>query len=47
VEVLDYPDAPSHEIAFIAPKQAVGAVEEKIKRLSMEIEPINVFWVCE
>ncbi len=47
VEVLDYPDAPAHEIAFIAPKDTLSAIEDKIKRLSMEIEPLNVFWVCE
>jgi homoserine dehydrogenase len=47
VQVLDYPDAPAHEIAFITPKAKVGEIEEKIKSLSMQIEPINVFWVCD
>jgi len=47
VEALDYADAPAHEIAFIIPKAPVGEIEEKLKSLSMQIEPINVFWVCE
>ena len=47
VEVLDYPDAPAHEIAFITPKAPLGEIEGKMKQLSMEIEPLNVFWVCE
>ncbi|MBQ6819370.1 MAG: homoserine dehydrogenase [Clostridia bacterium] len=47
VEALDYADAPAHEIAFVIPKAPVGEMEEKLKSLSMQIEPINVFWVCE
>ncbi len=47
VDVLDYPGAPAHEIAFIAPKDHLSVIEDKIKRLSMEIEPLNVFRVCE
>ncbi|MBR3844346.1 MAG: homoserine dehydrogenase [Clostridia bacterium] len=47
VEVLDYPEAPAHEIAFITPKEPLSVIQDKIKRLSMEIEPLNVFRVCE
>ncbi len=47
VEVLDYPDAPAHEIAFVTPKGKLSEIESKIKQLSMQIEPMNVFWVCE
>ena len=47
VEVLDYPDAPAHEIAFITPKATLSEIEGKIKQLSMEIEPLNIFWVSE
>ena len=47
VKALDYADAPAHEIAFVIPKAPVGEMEEKLKSLSMQIEPINVFWVCE
>ena len=47
VEALDYADAPAQEIAFITPKAPIGETLEKLKTLSMQIEPINVFWVCE
>lgn len=47
VEVLDYADAPAHEIAFVTPKETLSVIEGKLKQLSMEIEPMNVFWVCE
>ncbi len=47
VEVLDYADAPAQEIAFVIPKMPLGQMEEKLKSLGMQIEPINVFWVCE
>ncbi len=47
VEALDYADAPAQEIAFITPKMKLGQIEEKLKSLHMQIEPINVFRVCE
>jgi hypothetical protein len=47
VEVLDYEGSPAHEIAFVTPKAKVCEIMEKLKSLSMQIEPINVFWVCD
>lgn len=47
VEVLDYPDAPAHEIAFITPKAVLGETMAKLHGLSMQIEPLNVFCVSD
>lgn len=47
VEALDFVEAPAHEIAFVTPKDRIAVIEDKIKSLSMHIEPINVFCVCD
>ena len=47
VKYLSYKDAPEHDIAFVTEKKVERELKEKLKSLSLELEPLNVLRICE
>ena len=47
VKYLSCKDAPEHDIAFVTEKKVERELKEKLKSLSLELEPLNVLRICE
>lgn len=47
VKYLSCKDAPEHDIAFVTEKKVERELKEKLKSLSLELEPLNVLPICE
>lgn len=47
VKYLSCKDAPEHDIAFVTEKRVERELKEKLKSLSLELEPLNVLRICE
>lgn len=47
VKYLSCKDAPEHDIAFVTEKKVERKLKEKLKSLSLELEPLNVLRICE
>ena len=47
VKFLEFEGAKAHEIAFITPVAVERELREKLKSLSLTIEPVNVLRVCD
>ena len=47
VKYLSCTDAPEHDIAFVTEKKVERELKEKLKSLSLELEPLNVLRICE
>ena len=47
VKYLSCKDAPEHDIAFVTEKKVERELKEKLKALSLELEPLNVLRICE
>lgn len=47
VKYLSCKDTPEHDIAFVTEKKVERELKEKLKSLSLELEPLNVLRICE
>lgn len=47
VKYLSCKAAPEHDIAFVTEKKVERELKEKLKSLSLELEPLNVLRICE
>ena len=47
VKYLSCKDAPEHDIAFVTEKKVERELKEKLKSLSLELEPLNLLRICE